>query len=249
MQITHDEPKRALVTGGSGAIGAAIAKQLADSGCHVLVHANQNRERADQVTKAIHTTGGSAETVLFDVTDESQTAAAITELLLSGPIQIVVNNAGVHQDVPFAGMSSTAWHDVIDVSLHGFYNVTKPLIMDMMRTRWGRIINVSSIAAISGNRGQVNYSAAKAALHGATKSLAQELASRGITVNAIAPGIIESEMSDNSFTTEQIKQMVPMKRAGKPQEIAALATFLTSKHAAYLSGQVIAVNGAMPMGQ
>jgi len=240
--------KRALVTGSSGAIGAAIAQQLAADGYHLLVHANANRQAADGICAQIKKNGGSAEVVVFDVTQADDCANAIAALLADQAIQILVNNAGIHDDVPFAGMSPEAWHSVVDVSLHGFYNVTRPLIMEMMRSRWGRIINVSSIAAISGNRGQVNYSAAKAALHGATKSLALELASRGITVNAVAPGIIESDMSKSSFTIDQIKQLVPMQRAGKPEEIAALVSFLVSEQAAYLSGQVIAVNGAMPIG-
>ncbi len=240
--------KRALITGGSGDIGAAIAVQLAASGCEVLVHANSHLERAQAVCATIEQAGGSARPVVFDVTSRQQCSEVIESLLQSGAIQILVNNAGMHQDVPFAGMSPSAWQQVIDVNLHGFYHVTRPLIMDMMRTRWGRIINISSLAAITGNRGQVNYSAAKAALHGATKSLALEVASRGITVNAIAPGIIATQMSEGSFSTAQIKQMVPMQRAGKPQEVAALAGFLVSDEAAYLSGQIIAVNGAMPTG-
>lgn len=240
--------RRALVTGGSGAIGAAVALQLARDGCHVVVHANSNRQRAEAVCQSIQQTGGSAEAIVFDVTNETECSTAIGRLLEQLPIQILINNAGVHQDAPLAGMSSAAWHQVIDVNLHGFYNVTRPLIMPMMRSRWGRIINVSSIAGITGNRGQVNYSAAKAALHGATKSLALEVASRGITVNAIAPGIIASEMSDDSFSPEKIKQLVPMQRAGRPEEVASLAGFLASEQAAYLSGQVVALNGAMPIG-
>lgn len=240
--------KCALVTGGSGAIGAAIAMQLASQGCHVIVHANSNQQRAEAVCQAIRQSGGTAEAVVFDVSDEQTCGAAIESLVKQQPVQVLINNAGLHQDAPFAGMSSLAWHQVIDVNLNGFYNVTRPLIMPMMRTRWGRIINVSSIAAIAGNRGQVNYSAAKAALHGATKSLALEVASRGITVNAIAPGIIASQMSGSSFSAEKIKQLVPMQRAGTPEEVASLAGFLASDEAAYLSGQTIALNGAMPIG-
>ncbi len=240
--------KHALVTGGSGAIGAAIAMQLASQGCHLIVHANSNRQRAEAVCQAIRQKGGTAEAVVFDVSNQHECTAAIESLIKQQPIQVLVNNAGMHQDAPLAGMSSAAWHQVIDVNLNGFYHVTRPLIMPMMQTRWGRIINISSIAAIAGNRGQVNYSAAKAALHGATKSLALEVASRGITVNAIAPGIIVSPMSDTSFSAEKIKQLVPMQRAGTPEEVASLAGFLASDQAAYLSGQIIAVNGAMPIG-
>ena len=142
-------------------------------------------------------------------------------------------------------MSAEQWHSVVDVSLNGFFNVTQPLTMPMIRTRWGRIVNISSIAGITGNRGQVNYSAAKGALHAASKSLALELASRGITVNAVAPGIIATDMIEGSFDPEAIKNLVPMKRAGKPEEVADLVAFLASESAAYISGQVISINGGM----
>jgi 3-oxoacyl-[acyl-carrier protein] reductase len=142
-------------------------------------------------------------------------------------------------------MSAQQWHSVIDVSLNGFFNVTQPLTMPMIRSRWGRIVNISSIAGITGNRGQVNYSAAKGALHSATKSLALELASRGITVNAVAPGIIDTDMIEGSFDAEAISRMVPMKRAGKPEEVAELVGFLASEKAGYISGQIISINGAM----
>ena len=144
-----------------------------------------------------------------------------------------------------AGMTPSQWKRVIDVSLNGFYNVTQPLLLPMMTTRWGRIISISSIAGILGNRGQANYAAAKAGLHGASKSLAIELASRGVTVNAIAPGIIASQMTENIFDEKLIKQMVPMKRAGRPDEVAALVNFLASDESGYISGQVLSINGAM----
>jgi 3-oxoacyl-[acyl-carrier protein] reductase len=237
--------KRALVTGGSGGIGAAVCKRLAADGLHVIVHANRNRDAAEKLIGEIKAAGGSAEVGVFDVTDADATKAALEELLEAGPIQVLVNNAGIHNDAVFPGMSSKQWHEVIDVSLHGFFNVTQPLMMPMIRTRWGRIINVSSIAAIAGNRGQVNYSAAKGALHSATKSLALEVASRGITVNAVAPGIIATDMSDGVFDEKMIQNMVPMKRAGKPEEVADLIGFLASEQAAYISGQIISINGAM----
>lgn len=237
--------KRALVTGGSGGIGAAVCKKLAADGLHVIVHGNRNREKAAQVCAAIIAAGGSAETVVFDVTDAEASRAALAALLEVGVIQVLVNNAGMHADAVFPGMSSKQWHDVIDVSLHGFFNVTQPLTMAMLRTRWGRIINVSSIAAITGNRGQVNYAAAKGALHSATKSLALELASRGITVNAVAPGIIATDMIDGSFDKMTIQNLVPMKRAGTAEEVAALIGFLASDDAAYISGQIISINGGM----
>lgn len=237
--------KRALVTGGSGAIGAAICRRLAQDGCHVIVHANRNLAAAQALCEALRAAGGQAEAVQFNVTDAAATAQALQTLQDAGPIQVLVNNAGVHDDAAFPGMSAEQWHRVIDVSLHGFFNVTQPLSLPMVRTRWGRIITISSIAGLTGNRGQVNYSAAKGALHAATKSLSLELASRGITVNAIAPGIIESDMSADTFDKETITRMVPMRRAGKPQEVADLVGFLASDQAAYITGQVISVNGGM----
>ena len=237
--------KRALVTGASGGIGAAIAQQLARDGLHVIVHAHGNPERAAAVAAAIHGAGGSAETVVFNVADGDACAAALETLLAQGPIQVIVNNAGIHDDAPLAGMSPQQWYRVVEVSLHGFFNVTQPLLLPMLRTRWGRIISLSSIAAIMGNRGQANYAAAKAGLHGASKSLALEVASRGVTVNVVAPGIIQSAMTEAVFSAEQISAMVPMKRAGSADEVAHLVSFLASPKAEYISGQVIAINGGM----
>jgi len=237
--------KRALVTGGSGGIGATICRRLAADGHHVIVHANRSLDKAEAVVTAIRAAGGSAEAVAFDVTDRAATAAALETLLAAGAIQILVNNAGIHADAVFPGMSGEQWDSVIAVSLNGFYNVTQPLTMPMIRTRWGRIVNISSVAGLTGNRGQVNYSAAKGALHAASKSLALELASRGITVNAVAPGIIATDMIEGAFDAETIKQLVPMKRAGQPEEVADLVAFLASDSAAYISGQVISINGGM----
>ncbi|MEE7548700.1 SDR family NAD(P)-dependent oxidoreductase, partial [Xanthomonas sp. Kuri4-1] len=181
-------PRRALVTGGSGDLGGAICRRLAADGVQVIVHAHHHRARAEAVVAQIVEAGGQAEAVVFDVADAEASAAATSALLAAGPIQIVVNNAGIHDDAPMAGMRAEQWHRVIDVSLHGFFNVTQPLLLPMARTRWGRIVSVSSVAAVLGNRGQTNYSAAKAALHGASRSLAREMASRGISVNVVAPG-------------------------------------------------------------
>ncbi len=237
--------KRALVTGGSGGIGAAIARRLAREGLHVVVHAHRNRDAADQVAEDIVNDGGSAETVAFDVADAAASAQALEGLLESGPIQVLVNNAGIHADAPLAGMSPEQWHRVVDVTLHGFYHVTQPLLLPMLRTRWGRIISISSIAGVIGNRGQANYAAAKAGLHGASKSLALEIASRGVTVNVVAPGIITTPMAEQAFSKEQIEQLVPVKRAGTPDEVASLVGYLASPDAGYITGQVLSINGGM----
>jgi 3-oxoacyl-[acyl-carrier protein] reductase len=181
----------------------------------------------------------------FDVTDGAKASEILAALIEDEPIQVLVNNAGIHDDAVLPGMRPDQWHRVIDVSVNGFFNVTQPLMMAMIRSRWGRIINISSISGITGNRGQTNYSAAKGALNAATKSLSLEVASRGITVNAIAPGIIDTSMSDATFSAEAINQMVPMKRAGKPSEVADLVSFLASDQATYITGQIISINGGM----
>ena len=236
--------RRAIVTGASGGIGRAIAERLARDGAHVIVHANTRLDTAEAIVAAIVAAGGSAEAVAFDVTDRAAAHAACDRLAASGAIQIVVNNAGLHDDAVFAALRAEQWSRVIDVSVGGFFNVTQALVMPMIRTRWGRIVNLSSIASITGNRGQVNYAAAKGAINSATKALALELASRGITVNAVAPGIIDAGMA-RSFDRETIQRLVPMKRAGSADEVAALVAFLVSDEAAYISGQVISINGAM----
>jgi len=237
--------KRALVTGGSGALGAAICERLAADGLHVIVHANANAAAAHALVAAIVAADGSAEAVTCDVTNSAETTAAMESLLVAGPIQVLVNNAGVHADGVMAGMSDDAWHRVLAVSLDGFFNVSRPLLLPMLRTRWGRIINMSSVSGVMGNRGQANYAAAKAGLIGATKSLALECASRGVTVNAVAPGIIASPMTAGAFPPERIRALVPMQRAGRAEEVAALVAFLASEAAGYISGQVIGINGAM----
>ena len=237
--------RRALVTGASGAIGGAIARTLAADGFHVLAHANTGRAAVEALVADLRAHGYSAEALVFDVTDAAGCAAALTEVLARGPVQVLVANAGVHDDAVFAGMTPLQWQRVIDVNLNGFYNVAQPLMLPMLRTRWGRIVAITSVAGQAGNRGQVNYAAAKGALHAAVKSLALECASRGVTVNAVAPGIIASDMSAGAFDADAIKRMVPMQRAGQPQEVADLVAFLASDRAAYISGQTIGINGAL----
>ncbi|MBU6448407.1 MAG: 3-oxoacyl-ACP reductase FabG [Rhodospirillales bacterium] len=237
--------KRALVTGASGTIGAAIARQLAASGQHVYLHANNKIEQAEAMAREITNSGMNAEAVRFDITQPDETRHALETILAAGPIQVLINNAGIHDDAVMPGMQMEQWARVIDVSLNGFFNVTQPLLLPMIRTRWGRIINISSVAAVMGNRGQANYAAAKAGLHGATRTLCLELASRGITVNTVAPGIIASPATGKLFPQEALVKMVPMQRAGTPEEVAELVGFLASEKAAYISGQLLNINGGM----
>jgi 3-oxoacyl-[acyl-carrier protein] reductase len=237
--------RRALVTGGAGTLGAAICRRLATDGAHVIVHAHTGIAEAEQVVAAIRDAGGSAETWTCDLTDIAGAEAALHCVLANGVPQILVHGAGIHDDAPMAGMSEQQWRSVVDVSLHGFYAVTRPLLLPMMATRWGRIVAVSSISAIKGNRGQANYAAAKAGLIGAVRALSLEVASRGITVNAVAPGIIESPSIAAAFDARRIAEIVPMKRAGRPDEVADLVAFVASERAAYITGQTISINGGM----
>lgn len=237
--------RRALVTGGSSPIGAAICHKLAGKGLHVLVHAHASRSRAQEVVERIRAEGGSAELWCCDLTDANATRQALTPVLEAGVPQVIVHNAGTHDDVTMAGMAPAQWRDVLAVSLDGFFNVVQPLLLPLTRTRWGRIIALSSITAQMGNRGQVNYGAAKAGLEGAVRSLAREVGSRGITVNAIAPGIIASPATAAVMSDADIAAIVPARRAGQPEEVADLVGFLASEQAAYISGQTIGVNGGM----
>ncbi len=243
--MSNENAKRALVTGGSGALGSAICERLAQDGFEVFIHANNAIGAATELKKKILMSGGLAEALQFDVTDAQATSGVLLPLTEEKAFQVIVNCAGIHDDAVFAGMQPAQWNRVIDVSLNGFFNVTQPLMLPMLRTRYGRIINISSVAAIAGNRGQVNYAAAKAALHGATKALAQEVASRGVTVNVVAPGIIESPMIEGVFDADTVARIVPMKRVGKSTEVAALVAFLASKDAGYITGQIISINGGM----
>ena len=246
-QGSHREQRvnSVLITGASGGIGAAIATCMAEQGDRLILHAHRNPMQAQSLAETIKARGGRAEVVVFDVCDRNATHAVLDGLLAQGPIDVLVNNAGIHADAVFPAMSEAQWHSVVDVSLTGFFNVTQPLIMPMVRQRRGRIISISSVAGVTGSRGQANYAAAKGGLHAASKSLAMELASRNITVNVVAPGIIETSMSAGYFDQETIDRIIPMKRAGKPQEVAALVAFLASDVAAYITGQVISINGGM----
>jgi 3-oxoacyl-[acyl-carrier protein] reductase len=236
---------RALVTGGSGDIGASICRALAAQGHFVYVHAHRGIAAAESIAAGIVSAGGGASALQFDLTDAAATRTAIDQIIEEGPVQVLVNNAGVHDDAVFPGMSPQQWHRVIDLTVNGFYNVTQPLMLPMIRTRWGRIISITSVAALLGNRGQVNYAAAKGALHAATKALSLEVASRGITVNAVAPGIIGAGMGKAAFDETAIQNIVPMKRAGSADEVASLVAYLASREAGYITGQIISVNGGM----
>ena len=232
--------RRALVTGASGVLGAAICRRLAADGCEVIAHANANLAAAQSLAAEI---GGSA--VSFDVSDADVAPTVIERLLEAGPIQVLIHNAGVHDDAPLAGMTPEQWRRAIAVSLDGFYNVARALVMPMARTRWGRIVGVSSVSARLGTRGQSNYAAAKAGLEAASRSLAREMGSRGITVNCVAPGIIASPASDAVFDAATIASLVPLQRAGRPEDVAAVIAFLASDAAAYITGQTIPVSGGL----
>ncbi|ARU28601.1 3-ketoacyl-ACP reductase FabG2 [Cellvibrio sp. PSBB006] len=239
-------PKRVLVTGSSRGIGRAIAVRLGADGYHVVIHCRSQREQAESVKVLIEQAGGSADILQFDVADRCLASAALeADMEQNGAYYGVVCNAGIARDNAFPAMSGEDWDAVIHTNLDAFYNVLNPVIMPMVRRRApGRIVTLSSVSGLMGNRGQVNYSAAKAGIIGATKALAVELAKRNITVNCVAPGLINTEMLDEAPVEEALK-MIPMRRAGEPEEVASLVSYLLSDQAGYITRQVISVNGGM----
>ena len=240
--------KIALVTGGSRGLGRAISVRLAkDHGLHVLVNYTSNSAAADETVKLIEEVGGTAEPIGFNVADREATDAALSNWLEVNEgehISVIINNAGITQDGLFMVMSEEQWDDVLGVSLGGFFNVTKKLVDKMIRKRWGRVVNVVSVSGMMGNPGQVNYSAAKGGVIAGTKALAKEIAKRNVTVNAVAPGFIETDMTAD-FDQKEMSRMIPMHRFGKPEEVAAAVSFLVSDDAAYITGNVININGGL----
>ena len=240
--------KYILITGGSRGIGRSVCVRLAGMGMPIVINYNSNTPAAEETKRLIEEAGGSAELLPFNVADSNEVDKALMKWEEAHPedyISIVVNNAGIRRDNMMFMMSDEDWHSVIDTTLDGFFYVTRRLLKHMMpRKRGGRIVNIASLSGVKGLAGQTNYSAAKAALIGATKALALEVASRNITVNAIAPGFIETDMT-KELPQDELKKMIPVGRFGKPEEVAALVAFLVSDEAAYITGEVINVNGGM----
>ena len=238
----------ALITGGSRGIGRAISERLAKDGYTVIINYHSNVLAAQEVKKSIEAAGGHAELLPFDVADGAATEAALKawdDAHEGEHISVLVNNAGIRRDNVMFMMSDEEWHSVMDTTMNGFFYITRRLLKHMMpRKRTGRIVNVASLSGVKGLPGQANYSAAKAALIGATKALAQEVAPRDVTVNAIAPGFIETDMTKD-LPQDELKKLVPAGRFGKPEEVAALVGFLVSDEAAYITGEVININGGL----
>ncbi len=240
--------RHALITGASRGIGAAIAVRLAAAGWPVILNYRSNDAAAREVQETIEAAGGAAELCAFDVADPEAADAAIASLLEAGrEIDVIVNNAGVVADGPFPAMALDDWRRITRTTLDGFYNVTRPLVMPMVRRKWGRIVNISSVSGVMGNRGQVNYSAAKAGLIGATRSLSKELARRKITVNAVAPGLIDTEIITGmtDIAMQAALAQIPLGRLGKAEEVAGLVTYLASDRADYITGQVFVIDGGL----
>jgi 3-oxoacyl-[acyl-carrier protein] reductase len=238
---------RALITGASRGIGAAIAEALARLGHPVILNYKSNAGAAEALKAKIEAAGGSATLLPFDVGNAAEADKAMAALLLEDaaqPIGVLVNNAGLTRDNTFPVMKLADWELVTRTTLDGFFNVTRPLVMPMVRRRFGRIISISSVSGVMGNRGQVNYSAAKAGLIGATRSLALEVAKRGVTVNCVAPGLIETDMIKGA-PIEELMKVIPMRRLGRPEEVAHLVAFLAGEEAGYITGQVIGINGGL----
>lgn len=242
----NTEKKRVLITGSSRGIGKAIALQLAEAGFDIALHFHTNIDAAEQTKSELSELSVSVSCLQFDIADREQVKAAIeADIEQNGAYYGVILNAGINCDTAFPAMTENEWDSVVHTNLDGFYNVIHPTVMPMIQTRQGgRIITMASVSGIAGNRGQVNYSASKAGIIGATKALSLELAKRKITVNCIAPGLIETDMVAG-IPKDMVKEIVPMRRMGKPSEIAGLAKFLMSEDAAYITRQVISVNGGM----
>lgn len=239
--------KYALVTGGSGGIGSAICVRLSELGYTVLVHFNSNRASANDTLDQIKTRGGKGELIQFDVSNNEQIKDVLDSWKKEHPedyIAILVNNAGMSKDVLMVWMEENDWSSVIDTNLNSFYYITSGLIKDMVINKWGRIINVVSLSGLKGLPGQTNYSAAKAGIIGATKSLAQEIGRKNVTVNAVAPGYIRTEMTKD-LDEKQLKKLIPVNRFGKPEEVADLVAFLAGDRASYITGEVISINGGL----
>jgi 3-oxoacyl-[acyl-carrier protein] reductase len=244
-QPLQESPQVALVTGASRGIGKEIAAALARSGRFVYLNFHTQTDRAQAVLDEIVQTGGQAKLMPFDVADPASAEAAVKSILAQkGRIDILVNNAGIRHDMLMVRMKKETWQNVLDINLTGFFNVTRLVVKNMLSRRSGRIVNISSTSGQTGQAGQVNYSAAKAGLIGATRALAREVASRNITVNAVAPGFIETDMVAD-LAVEEIVQNIPAGRLGKPEEVAAAVLFLCSDPAGYITGQVIGVNGGI----
>lgn len=240
--------KCALITGGSRGIGRAICIQLAkDTDYHILINYNSNEQAALETLKEVETLGNSGEILKFNVSDAEQVTSTLDTWQTNNPdaiVEVIVNNAGITKDGLFMWMPSEDWNSVINTSLNGFYNVTHFFIQKLLRNRYGRIINIASVSGVKGTAGQANYSAAKGALIGATKALAQEVAKRKITVNAVAPGFIKSDMTAE-LDEKELKNMIPMNRFGEAEEVAHVVSFLASKKASYITGEVININGGI----